>query len=73
MIVTLGSWYRDTALGIVGTAVARTEHLGGSPVVKLQWLGADDELKEHYVEEARLEEVTSKHHVGFAASSNGAH
>lgn len=63
--VVLGHWYRDTALGIVGTAVARTEHLGGSPVVKLQWLGGDDELKEFFCEEARLIEVSAERAVGF--------
>lgn len=72
-MITLGRWYRDTALGIVGTAVSRTEHLGGSPVVKLQWLGADDEAKEHYVEEARLEEVAAARDVGFHPAMNGHH
>lgn len=65
MRVTLGHWYRDSALGIVGAAVARTEHLSGSPVVTLQWLGGDDELKEFCVEEDRLTEVSDERPLGF--------
>lgn len=52
-MTTLGAWYRDTALGLAGTAVARTEHLGGSPVVTLQWVD-DGVVREMNVEEARL-------------------
>lgn len=64
-MIELGHWYRDTALGLTGVAVERAEHLAGSPTVKLQWLGGDDELKEFYVEEARLVEVPAERDVGF--------
>lgn len=69
-MVTLGHWYRDSALNIVGAATQRMESLGGSPTVKLEWLGADDSLKEFWVEESRLTEVRNEQAVGFHA--NGA-
>lgn len=73
-MITLGHWYRDSALGIVGAATQRMESLGGSPTVRLEWIAADDSLRDFWVEESRLTEVSDERRVGFsAASSNGHH
>lgn len=56
MKVDLGSVYRDTISGFVGTATARTEYQFDTPSVRLEpFTGANGSRVESYFSEARLE------------------
>ncbi len=60
----LGHKYRDTITGFVGTATARTVYLDSSVQVRLEAETGNEDAKERWIDESRLEQI-DKHGVGF--------
>lgn len=55
--IKLGEKYRDQVHGSVGTATSVTEYLHGCARVCIEWINADDEVVERYVDIAQLTHV----------------
>lgn len=62
--VELGKTYCDGPTGVEGVATARTESLGGSVEIKLEWADGDGVPASDWFTESRLTEVPQKR-VGF--------
>lgn len=64
----LGSKYRDTITGFVGTATGRATYLHTTPQVQLVAETGNEDTKSHWIEEAQLERV-DKQPAGFGGES----
>lgn len=63
----LGAKYVDRVTGFVGMATARAEYLGNTPDVRLTAETGQDELKERWVTESRIEKHGGDSSTGFTA------
>ena len=62
----LGKVYRDTVTGFTGMATARTEYLLDTPNVRLEAKTGQEDKKERWVGEARLEIAPVDPAAGFS-------
>lgn len=63
----LGKVYRDTVTGFTGMATARTEYLLDTPNIRLEANTGQEDKKERWVGEARLEIAPVDPAAGFSS------
>lgn len=65
--VVLGNRYVDRVTGFVGVATGRAEYLADTPSVRLTAQTGQDDLKERWVTEGRVDEHAGDPPAGYGA------
>lgn len=64
-MIALGSRYRDTVTGFTGIATGWAEYLYGSPDVRITAQNNQEDEKQRWIAEQRLELLADDSKVGF--------